>query len=396
MRVFLPLLALAICQPVLANGPSDNTAEAKPSTIVIAHDRCVLSDIKPDGAEGSNFFGALLAIVAPVVVKISIDALVAELERVRTVKSTGSTEGYLFAVQPGQRSLTSNMPACITMVTGTFKGNYTRTEVNYGAGNSTLLEPTASVDEILNRLGAHIALDQRDRAAKIYSILEVRIVPSVDNTAFRYQPAYMRVFDLMPGNSADKQGLVYNISMAGPGASPDGTVYSLAPVSFGSVNAGFEVTDTRKNAAGVVQTDPALTEKLLNRQTGWLAIPGMSEAARASYYRDLSSGLVGGNSYMPITIKAEVIQTQKPSDAALLIAKILSGSRDAVAAEVGKQLAPGDDFADGQALLAAQAAVYDAQAALTAARNAENPNPDTIRSAEIKLEIAQNALANLQ
>ena len=227
-------------------------------------------------------------------------------------------------------------------------------------------------------------------------MLELLCKEAVDCTAFRYEPAYMRVFDLMPGNRAKKQGLVYTVSITGPGAAPDGTSYSVAPISFGSVDGEFEVTDIVLNASEIPQRNPKLLPKLAKRKTGWLAIPGISDASKRSYFLNLSNGTAGGSKYMPYRIKADVVQTQKPSNAAKLLAKILSGSKDGLATKVGELVAPSDDFAKGQAKLSAQAAVYDAQVALQAAEDAVPRVEEAVKSAELKLEIAENARANLQ
>lgn len=395
MLRYLGLLAIVATQPALAAKGAAEKPPA-PSTIVIAHEQCVLSDATTVTSQtGSKFFGAVAALIVPMLVKAGIDAAVDELGKVRTQKASGETRGFLWSRTGGSRNLTLNMPSCVTMVTGAFQGSYADSEVRAGAKNETLLAPNAPVDEIRKRIDRHIGLRPEDASAPIYSVLEARLTDA-DVTAFRFEPVYLRVFELMPGNGAKEQGLVYTISITGPGATPDGTVYAAAPISFGTVAAGFEVTAIGTAADGSLAPNPKLQPKLDKLRTGYLAIPGLSETARAAYSISLRRSYAEDSEYMPYALKVDVVQTQKPSDAARFVAKVLGGIKDGVAAKVGEQLAPGKGFADDQALLAAQAAVNDAEAALAAAQAEAIPVPAKIEAARIRLTIAINALQNLR
>lgn len=347
---------------------------AKPETVVIRSSCLISTPPQPPAADGSPpkaaLFPALAAILLPIVIELGIDAVSSELKKVRSVTATGSNYFYLYRKGVGTPFPDPQFPPCVTILTGDL-GVVPVTEVFDVKGAAAVTDTEQS---LLDRLAANgITLPP----GKLQSAIEVKVQPSADGTAFRYVPAYARVFRMMPGGgNAKEQGLVLNLSLTGAGASPNGTVYSLAPIQLGTVKAGWGMTD----------------DDMANATTGNLLMPGLSEQAARAYVQNLmGNGQI--TSFMPVMLKAEVVQTQKPSDAAVIVANLLDKAKpklsEAAAAEIKKL----DPFTSSQAVADADIAVKAAEVELADAK-AANSQPK-IALAEAKLAKARAALANI-
>lgn len=353
---------------------------AKPQTLVFTGSECLVTAEAPPPDSPQNIIGPILAIVAPILVELAIDAVVTDLKKVRTVKSEGSLNLNLWK-RPDQGSgLLLNMPRCITVVTGEFRSGTTGERLS-AVNKATAVEDDAPVATLLKRLS-----DNGIGATRIYHVFEAQAVTSGDNTAFNYEPVYFRSEELMPGNRASKQGLVYNVALRGPGASPWGTAYALAPISLGEVESG-----TRWHLRS---TDEAEREKLRKLTTGALSTPGMSEHAYLAYVRDWNSRSI--QEFMPANLQVEVVQTKKPSDAAVFLATVLEKAKPKITERAGAAVNPDGPFNESQASLEAEITLLEAEKALASLEAATPQDAGAINIAKLKVRKAKEKFENLQ
>lgn len=311
---------------------------AAPKTLVVIGNECLVTSRTPV-AQQQALIGAVAAIIVPVLVELAIDNISNDLKKVRKQESSGSVDINLWQRPEEGTGLALAMPNCITSLTGDFSAGQSRrlAEVN----TSVAVEPGADLETVLSRLAANGII-----ATKLYHVAESQVGWSPDQTAFNLKPVYLKSFELMPGNGASKQGVVYNISLRGPGASPWGTTYALAPVSVGEVSNGFEL---HLRAA-----DPAQQKKLAGLETGFMTIPGMSEAAYQSYVKDWSKREI--DTFMPANLQIGVVQTKKPSDAAVFLATVLDKAKPKIVEKAGAAVNPDGPFNESQAMLEAEIA----------------------------------------
>lgn len=352
-------------------------SQAKPAaeftTSIIVSQDCIVTGAKPS-TNGQAFIGAVAAVLLPMLVEMGIDALTADLKKIRTVKSSGEVYFDLYRLSAKKQPVL-RMPGCITAITGEMKPQSRINEAPIRA--DTPVDAKSSEGTILKRLQDNgVAVDP----GKLYSVIEIEVETSADRTAFRYAPRYVRVLKLMPGNGGKAQGLALNLSMSGAGASPNGTVYSLAPVSLGTVNEGLALDRL---------SDP---DKLEQMKTGYLAMPGMSDLSLRAYFQDVITGKTSA-SYMPSNFKAELVQTQKPSDLAIFVANVLDKAKTKLSDAAGAAIKDMDPFKASQAKLDAQIAVAQARSDLADANAGTSDEKKAL--AQLKLDKAQAALDEL-
>lgn len=334
------LAAMSLClTPIEAQA-------AAPKTLVMIGDECLVTSRKPADQQQA-LIGAIAAVLVPVLVELAIDGLSADLKKVRKQESSGSVNLNLWQRPEEGSGLALAMPGCITSLTGEFStGMSKRLEK---VDTSVAVQPGATLETLLARLSANGIT-----ATKLYHVAESQISWSPDHTAFNLKPVYLRAVELMPGNSASKQGLVYNISLRGPGASPWGSTYALAPISVGEVSNGFEL---HLNSPDVSK------QKMLSQlETGFMTIPGLSEAAYQSYVQDWSRREI--DTFMPANLQVEVIQTMKPSDAAVFLATVLDKAKPKIVEKSGAAVTADGPFNESQASLEAEIAWKKAAKAL--------------------------------
>lgn len=360
---------LAGCSLVVSSSLAHTEPKLNITTSVIASQSCIVTGDKPP-AGGQAFIGAVAAILLPIVVELGIDALSSDLKKIRTVKSAGEIDFDLYELS-NKRTPIRHMPGCITVVAGEMQE---QSRINdTGIQGDTVIDAKSDEAAILTRLkdnGVVVA------TGKLYSVVEVEVETSADGTAFRYAPRYVRVLKLLPGNSAKAQGLALNLSMSGPGASPNGTVYSLAPIALG----------TATNALALDRVQHA--DKLKNMKTGYLAMPGMSDLSIRAYIQDIVAGKASG-SYMPTNLKAELVQTQKPTDLALFISNMLEKAKPKISETVGTEIKSLDPFKASQVKLDADIAVAQATSDLADANAGTSEEKKTL--AQLKLDKANAA-----
>ena len=369
------LLAAGAAAMTITSSVSAATAPpAKPTTIVVAAPGCLITGKTP--ASGQNFLGAVLAIIGPILVELAIDAVTADLKKIRTVKSEGSLDFDLWSRSKDKKGLLLNLPACFTVITGDFTAS--ESQILADLVVTTNIDARASEATLIQRLKENEIV-----ATNLYSVFEAKLVTSGDSTAFKYEPVYFRSVELMPGNQAKKQGLVYNIALRGPGASPWGSAYALAPISLGEVEAGTELH----------ASDPKQAEKLRKLGTGYMAMPGMSETAYAAFYQDWKDGNI--KTFMPANLQAEVVQTKKPSDAALFLASVLEKAKPKITEKVGAALNPDAAFTATQAKQEAEIAYAEAEKALADLEKAAVRDEAAINIAKLKRQKAKDKYDNL-
>lgn len=356
---------------------TSTVSQAKPAaeftTSVIVSRDCIVTGTKPS-ANGQAFIGAVAAILLPMLIEMGIDALSTDLKKVRTVKSSGEVYFDLYGLSAKNQPIL-RMPGCITVITGEMKPQSRVNESPIHADTS--IDANSSEGTILKRLNDNgVTVD----TGKLYSVIEVEVETSADRTAFRYAPRYVRVLKLMPGNNGKAQGLVLNLSMSGAGASPNGTIYSLAPVSLGTASERLALDRV---------SDP---DKIERMKTGYLAMPGMSDLSLRAYFQDMMTGKTSG-SYMPSNFKAELVQTQKPSDLAVFVANVLDKAKPKLSEAAGTAIKDMDPFKVSQAKLDARIAVAQATADLADANAGTSDEKKAL--AKLKLDKAQAALDEL-
>lgn len=383
--IHMKLLACLVGSSVVLSA-NTYAAPAPPAlkATIIGSDSCLVTGTV--ASDGHALLPAIAAIVLPVVIELAIDATRDELKKVRTTARSGDVDFYLYKTlapqAPGpdpkprgwnlrQASLVDQMPKCITILTGSmadqsnaaFKVDHVDTTVGIGA----------NAEVLATRLKAN-GLDLEGR--QLYSVVEIERIISDDGTAFKYAPRYVKVFRMLPGGGgARSQGLVVNLSIRGAGASPNGTVYSLAPIDLGAVSAGFELHADRD------------ADKM--RETGYLVMPGMSDQAYRAYARDVALEKFG-RSYMPVNFRAELVQTQKPGQTAEFIASVLDKAKPKISEAAGAYIKDLDPFKSSQARYDAQIALATAKAELVEATTQAKKDLATIKIAK-----AQAALDEL-
>lgn len=353
------------------------TPPVKPKTLVFASNNCLITgDQPPAGAQA--LLGAIIAIIAPILVELAVDSLIEDLRKIKSVSSSGSMDFDLWQRQGEESELTMTLPRCVTAVTAEsdrVNGLFLETIVA-----TRSINPGATEAQIIARLA-----DNDIAVKRLYHLFEARLEPSEDSTAFRLNPQFVRTFALMPGNSAKKQGLAFNVSLRGPGASPWGTTYAMAPVSVGEASAGDELH--------LRSTDTKSLRKLAALKTGLMVAPGMSDAAYQVYLRDYRERKV--DAFMPVNLHVEVVQTQKPSDADLFLAKVLEKAKPKITEKVAAAVNPDGAFTASQAKLDAQIAMLKADKALADAQAAANPDAKAIEILKLEAQKAKDKFDKL-
>lgn len=379
--------SVSVAALMLALSPVANAVEPqpKPKTLVFAGNECLFTgEQQPDG---QALLGAILAVIAPILVEMAVDGLVADLQKVRTVKSAGSLDLDLWGRVKAPNSsgelvytdqLRQNLPRCLTSVTGHFEKAESRFVDNLVSSRSIGVGATEA--DYIARLA-----DNNIKVTKIYHVFETKLEPSSDNTAFRLKPDLVRSFGLLPGNGSGKQGLAYTVTLRGPGGSPWGTTYALAPISLGETDGKINL-----HLRSEEQEDRTKLDAL---KTGLITAPGMSDDAYRAYMRDRKRMEI--ESFMPANLHVEVVQTKKPSDAELFVAKILEKAKPKIVASVASAVDPDGPFNSGQAKLDAEIAKLKAEKALEDARNLPNPDAKQIAILEKELEKANAKLAKI-
>jgi hypothetical protein len=388
MRGYLAAVALIFH----ASAASAQPAETAPpvSTRVIAAPNCLVTyDPPPPGAKA--FLPGVLAILAPIVVDFAIKAVSAELKKVPVPKkSAGSVDFDLFAASIKAASFPQlEFPQCFTILTGRFADSQSRKLSS--VESRTGVRPGSDRSVLTQRLSDN-GIEGGDQ---LLSILEVQVEMSQDRTGYRYVPVYYRLFELLPGQSAKKQGVAYTLSLLGPGPTSNGTTYSAANVTIGEVSAPMELHRDMQ--------DSKLLKRLAALRTGWLSMPELSTPAYRAFQRWRSSNNAQDTAtfaLMPVTWQAELVQTRKPSQIALLVAQMLDGAKDSIVAKVKEETAVPDAFAESQALLDARIAVSTAELELAQASAATDLPPDQkqmkISAAQLKKQKAVAALRELE
>lgn len=278
MLRYLPLIAVLCAHSLSAAEKSD--PEIK--TLVFTGNQCLVTAQPPPDGEKGQFLGALLGFLAPIAVEFLFDQAAESLTKVRTKTSTGSLEMPLWKLAERTEGgkgveekvttdkLVSNLPRCVTVLTGHFseadKSRHLETIVT-----SVPVPPKTEESGLRARLTSNSI-----NMNKVYLAFETELVTD-DGFSFSYKPVYFKSFALIPGHSAKRQGMVYNLSFQGPGTTPWGTVYSTAPINLGAVNDGFELHR---------EGDEKQTAALAKLVTGKLATPGISEDAYRAYLQN--------------------------------------------------------------------------------------------------------------
>lgn len=377
------LAIVAILHATTAGAATPTKAPIK--TAIVGSSECLITALPSPQGEKAAFLPALLAILVPVLVDKAIDAVSTELKRVKTDSSTGKLDYELFEYSFPAKNPDGTVPAsfptirqpmCLTIITGRFSGD--RGALRETAVKTDVAIPAGATREVLQaRLRDN---DYGNLAEGLMSVFEVELIPSEDRTAFTYLPRYYKAFELLPKHGAKTQGVVYNLSMLGSGPTPNGTQYSLASIKVGDVSAGLELP----------------RNKLAKMETGYIDMPGLSTPSYRAYKQRRALGPDGTARFrfMPVSLKAELVQTQNPSDAAVFVANVLAGAKAKIVEKVGSELAVKDPFVASQSLYDAKIAAATATVELSAARAANNQ--DAIAVAQLKLDKANALIAELQ
>ncbi len=448
MLRYAPLLALAASQPGLAmassNGSDGNPPAGTLQTVVFASDQCLITSDKA-AADGAGIFQAILGFLFPLAVEFAFDQVSAELKKVKKKTSSGSVEFELWTRKKpkyddkdpnknsdsaGLAELEYQFPRCVTVVTGTFAGKAEGKRTN-SVNRATQVpnSPGAKNKDLLKRLS-----DNGISPSKIHYLFEAEVKPSADRTSYGYDPKFVAVYELLPGNGSSRtQGAVLEVSLEGPGAKPWGTAYSSAAFSLGQTSAPL-ILDSRDSGM-----ESKKLKKLNGLRVSGLTFPGISEDAMAAFKRDrgeidaLDTGwLIKGSaenptcakareaipeeagvhptklldcngqeyrdygtaSFMPARLKAEWTQTKKPSDAAKAFAAILDKAKPKASSFIASQF-------DSDAKFKSQQDVLGLEITFREAENAFNTLPATATDAQreiarLKMEKARAAWERAQ
>lgn len=378
---YLALASMLVSQPCFAAGStgSNETVDRPIETIVIASSACVISETEtPDKA--AALFGPILGFLAPLAVEFFFDKAGEELTRVRKATSAGSAEFHLWSRDSDEKALglRYNLPKCVTVLTGKFRDK-PRVDERYlsapAIAQATQVPNDPGFGALRPRLSSNgIEFDTLNLA------FEAKLVPSPDGTSYYYEPQLLAAYDFLPGSRSDKQGLVVDLALQGPGTTPWGAVYSSAAISFGEVEEGT-VIDRRSRGRRAL-------EKL---DTGLMSFPGISDDAHAALRRDQDGAI---KDVMPARLRAEWTQTKKPSDAARVLAFLLSKAKPKASGWVGEQFDSDVAFNGEQADQALEIAYLDAKVKLEAL--GPDASEDARRLAELRLERAKAAFDRSQ
>ena len=395
-------IALMIGVALAASGTASHASgvlQAAPQktevqTLVFTGSDCLLtSDQRP--AEVQGIFTVILGFLFPLAVEYAFDAVSEELTKVRKKSSKGDVEFHLWerktaslsaeteeayaalygdqdVPEPILNSLEYRMPSCVTSITAEFTADQ-KSRVLESVARQSAVKADPAANDLRQRLA-----DNGINPAKIHHVFEVRVAGSADRTSYRYVPVLAGVYEFIPGNRASKQGVVFAISLQGPGATPWGTTYSGASISLGEVRAGL-VLDSRSDRQASLTRLGKLT-------TGELIYPGISDAAYHAVRRDHGEPVLietadGNevplldtldrevreyqvNQFMPAKLQIEVTQTKKPGDAARVAAALLSKIKPKASSWVGGEFDEDAEFKAEQELQTAEIAYRKAEQAL--------------------------------
>lgn len=361
----------------------EDESKNKVKTLVFTANECMItSSAKPKGAR--NMVGALAGFLLPLAVEYVLGEVSKDLTKIRKQESTGSVDFPLWkrTASAGQDKLESGMPRCITVVTARFdKGEISK--VLDTVNGTVFIDYGSEASDILTRLNENgITLTSGELPMMVF---EAQVEQTNDKTGYYLKPVYFSSFELIPGNKAKKQGVVYNVALRGPGATPWGAIYSGATISLGDVTAGTILHSTGpKN----------VPERLNGLKTGALLLPGISEAAFRTFMHD---GIGGDgqriSEFMPANLEVKLVQTKKPSDAAKLAAALIGKATPTVSTWVGGQFDADAKFKAAQAEAAAKIAYLSAVKECTEASAGTDAEKTEIK--RLVLENAARAWLNL-
>lgn len=435
MYRYLTLVMLAMCSPALAaagNSNTDSKATEQPiKTLVFASDKCLLTTPKIEAIEDADrLFAAVLGFLFPLAVDFVFDEVSSSLTKVRKKTSTGNLEFHLwerpqptFAKgDPNANSkkvrgtdLTYKFPRCVTVLTGRFKGEPKSKFSSEFDFSEPVIHAKQDASIFVDRLSSNgITFDNLNFA------FEAELKMSEDKTSYSYEPVFVAAYELIPGNRRKKQGLVLELALEGPGATPWGTAYSTATISLGDTEAGRVLNDYAGDKDG---------KSLDKLNTGKLLFPGISQDALAAYRRDkgsqeaLSLDWLDGQpaacsddnpilakevalgldckgkvysefkvtQFMPARFRATWTQTRKPSDLEKTVAALLGKAKPKASAWVGERFDSDAKFKASQNELDLEIKYREATAAAEKLRNDPAATQEAKAIAKLKEQKAKEA-----
>lgn len=342
-------------------------------------DYCLLSEDKPPKASAAGPVAIIASIVVPALVEYAITGIAKNLQEIEYEETTARSDFYLYqydlpdpkdgAIDRPQYPKFNGHFGCITTITGNFVSGDQGAARAGGivkqwqlAENAIDFDQPKAEEEILKRLKAN-QIYLSGELNGLYSIYEVKLEKSEDESAIRIDNRYLNIRNLLKNKK--KVGMSYTFSITGPGTTPNSKVYATIPIDFGEVVPGTVLYG----------------EKFKMKQTGWVTKPGMTAASLSHFiHRDYGKlttcsgpeAMCGPREYMPVQLVVKNTQTKKPGEISKLIGQILEGSKDSLVESF-----KGEFFPDEEAISAAQT---DATiAVLTAAAAIEDAGDNTTK-----------------
>jgi hypothetical protein len=165
-------------------------------------------------------------------------------------------------------------------------------------------------------------------------VYEAQVEIAEDGTALRYESRYFEVRRFIDddGKKHDSRAVVLSLTITGVGTKEGEPILSLAMINLGELSRGT-----------ILETDD-----LTSKQSSWLGGLAISEAS-LNAIKTMKPPTDGAVNVMPITIEANIAETEKGNAALKFIGEVLEAAKTDVTKTVSGEILDGGKKADAAA-----------------------------------------------
>ena len=181
-------------------------------------------------------------------------------------------------------------------------------------------------DDVVRKLKAAKLVPAK---AAVGGVFEAAIRHVPDDTGFFLDTRHFSARDFIGDRDKKERDYVVTLALNTPDATGEGSTVSLGKIDLGTVTLGKSLVPPGQP----FDEYPRFRSNLMP----W---PQMSEASKAAFGRDVSSGTANGRTYMPVTFSLTVTETADGNKFLLTLGELLGGVAEKAAGEISKRILP--------------------------------------------------------